>query len=140
MSDDRLESLSTRIKEGALLAFSLVEPSDLEGLLDGRDSPEFEQKWLDVFESVDCRAGELDEAQTAAVDALREVSYKAAFSVSENPDFAAFVCDDFELIGLALILGINDPWLNGLWLSYRDNRFPSGQVDDRPGTLSELLE
>ena len=140
MNDEqRLNDLAVEIRVGQQLSFAAVNRSEIDDLIDARDSTEFEERWLRTFKKIDQHASELSETQTAIIEELREASYKAAFTVSESPDFSAFVSDDFEMIGRPVVLRIHDPWLNGLWLEYKQDRFPAGNIDDVDGELSALL-
>jgi hypothetical protein len=139
-SFEGLSFLIVSINQGELLRFETFNRSNLDGQLDGRDEDTFENPWLKVFNALDGRSAEIDEQLCKQIDELREASYKAAYAAIDDGDFAAFVCDDFELIGRGIALGVSDPWLNGLWTAYKIGKFPTEKVAQTDGALRSILK
>jgi hypothetical protein len=136
-SIDLLTKITHQIRSTNLLA--TVGDSQSEHFTEMRDTPNFEERWLEAFAALNQRATEISEAELRAVDVLREAAFKAAYRNSLNPDFAAFVSDDFELIARAIVLGVDAPWINGLWLCYKNDRFPIGELAAVSGYLRDML-
>lgn len=134
-----INDLVVKIQSGQLLTFAGVDWTLVDDLINARDSEEFEERWLSAFQPIEARASELSIAEKDAIDTLREASYKAAFASSESPDIAAFVSDDMEMIARAVSFRINDPWLNGLWMEYKRDRFPNKNLEEIGGELHMML-
>lgn len=111
-------------------------PADsIDDALELRDRPEFESEWLRVDGLLESGVGEHDPTER-----LREAAFKLTYARTNHPELAGYVADDFALIGAALLSGLDDPWLNSLWVSYRDGRFPCMQLDAVSGSLQELID
>ena len=52
--------------------------------------------------------------QIATIELIREAAYKAVFNRTGNPDLAACVSDDFELMAKGICSALDDAFLNGL--------------------------
>ncbi len=93
-----------------------------DAVLDRRDAPPFDAKWMRTYEAVEG----LDVAMDAhALECLREEAYRSALSTTGNGEIAARVADDLELLARAFSAGYEDPWLRLLWECYQAGRFPS---------------
>jgi hypothetical protein len=111
-------------------------------LMEARDRPRFERDWLRVFDQlreVRERQGNHQRALGAALDGVAERGFERTLALTGDDDLAAQVSDDLLLIGDALLRGFEDPWLNALWLAYREARFPHAPLEPMPGTLGALL-
>jgi hypothetical protein len=110
---------------------------EIEEVLDGRDEPVFDAKWIQAYEKVrSCGAM----AEQSEIDQVRELSFKAVFASTGNPDIAAAVSDDLGLVMSAAILDFEDSWgVNSLWLEYKSRRIPTGSLSDRPGRLRDMI-
>lgn len=121
-----LNALRLFLDENRMNFFEDLHSDIVDEMLDSRDSHNFEKDWLQVSHEIEHREklNPLPEPTLAELDKIRETAYKAVFSVTENSDLAAYVSDDFELIGKALALNFNDEWLTRLWSTYLKGSFP----------------
>lgn len=98
----------------------------------------FEDAWMLCYHNLEQL--ELSEDEVKSINELRESAYKTTYSITDNPEIAGLVSDDFELIGKAVLRDISLPWLNGLWIQYRKNLFPAGHINACDGTISSLID
>ncbi len=138
---DPLEKLTVMIEKGRLLSPEMFGGLDIDAALDQRDSPEFDEHWMNIYNKVEeeSSAEPLGERELSRVERAAEVAYKTSFQNSESPELAGYISDDFDLIAKALLLSFNDSWLNSLLASYCDGRFPKGKLEPVPGQLSAVL-
>lgn len=108
-----------------------------ESRIEMRYESNFEKAWMRCFDQL--VAVKLNEDDNARLNELREIAFKVAYKHTDDPDLAGLVSDDFELIGKAATSGTNAPWLNSLWLAYRDKIFPAGTLTETDGDLSLLI-
>lgn len=99
---------------------------EAEDLLDYRDRPEFDSRWQLSFEGLEAERMRqpLDAAQSEVLSRIRELAFREAFSRCASADIAGYVSDDFELIALALLLGVHDDFVAELWAVYARGEFP----------------
>ena len=134
---ERLRSLVTP----DLLARCFSKQVDCDEVLDDRDLPEFEENWLRVYTQLEQMKSRspLGEGKKQLLDQVREDVYKGVFSLTEAPEVAGAVSDDFGLICTAALVDFSDDWLNALWAAYRDGTIPTSQLDPIPGSLGDLV-
>ncbi|WP_339628226.1 hypothetical protein [Gimesia maris] len=70
---------------------------------------------------------------------IREIVYLQIFNCWKPPDLAAYVSDDFGLIGDASLLDSSDSWINGLFQAYVLHNIPVGNFEKIEGKLSDLV-
>ena len=137
-----VDVLVSAIEDERMLAEAAFSTIDADALLDDRDSNElFEAQWLRVHRKLEelWKAEPIDDDQVDAVDELREVAFSAAGEASGHHELAAYVSDDFDLIGKALVLGFDDPWLNGLFLVYKNGGVGGPGIEEQSGQLRALV-
>jgi hypothetical protein len=134
-----LELMTQKIRSGQILSPAETNVPNYDDVIGERDSVEFERQWLSQFNALEQRSKDIDFNESEAINGLREAAYKAAFGVTESPDIAAFVSDDFELIGRAIALNVNDPWINGLWINYKNNNIHPNGIVGVAGDLRSLV-
>jgi hypothetical protein len=132
-----IDTLLKAIERGSLLGSGAFRNADVSTVLDGRDQSPFENEWLQAFKALDTH--KLSTEQSLDLERLRELAYKTTFGHTSSPDLAGYVSDDFELIGRAVIFGIDDPWINGLLQDYRDHRLPSASTKVTDESLNQLI-
>jgi hypothetical protein len=119
---------------------SLIEQlsiGDVSETLDGREEQSFDSQWVSAFER---RPQNLGSEEESAINALREVVFKAVFRKTGEDDLAGYASDDFELIGRALAGGTSDPFVNALWIAYAQGKFPAGDLRLVTGDLAPLVD
>lgn len=135
---DRVSKLLQKMEQGSLLPKLVLEQSDIVAALDQRDHPLFGDAWMRAFRQVEMKKGGKLDAEPR-VGRLRELAYLQAYERWQSPDLAAYISDDFGLIGDALATNYNDEWLNGLLDAYLSLKFPYGSLPERSGDLGEDL-
>lgn len=109
-----------------------VAPSDADTWLDHRDAPVFEDHWLSAH-------GSVPEVHEGWASEVRQMAYLAVYRSTENPDIAAYVSDDLDLISRFAVAGVEDQWVQGLLAVYIGGDLPSGSVAPDPRSISSLL-
>ncbi len=137
-----LKSLKTLLESNHLLSFKNLNEEIIDEMLDRRDSEDFENDWLRVFREIELREKlkSLSNNDLAELSSIREIAYKKTFSATQHSELAAYVADDFELIGKSLFLDFNDEWLNSLFLCYLQGIFPHSKLSPKPNGLELILE
>lgn len=129
--------LIQRIESGRLLSPATFN-IDLDEALDQRDQSDFDTEWVRVNNTV--QSMEIPTEGQGTLDRLREAAFKKTFGTTDNSELAGYVSDDFGLLGAALLVGVDDDWLNAMWLEYWNERFPHGTLSPVEGTLREMIE
>lgn len=122
-SQDRL--LSMIADENIIEAISIPMDSSVDQILDDRDSEEFSQRWMAVFNVVESHKDGMNESQSVLSTRIRKAAYLRAYARWKLPELAAFVSDDFGLIADAAATGVDDPWVNAMLQSYRKGVIPN---------------
>lgn len=129
--------LIQKIESGRLLSPATFN-IDLDDALDQRDQSDFDTEWVRVNDMI--QSMKIPREGRGILDTLRELAFKKTFGTTDNPELAGYVSDDFALLGVALLVGFDDDWLNAMWLEYWNERFPCGPLTLVAGTLRELIE
>lgn len=138
---DCLDTLLDRMTRSELMSLIALDEDQIGDALTLRDDPSFASSWMSSFdkvEAVKADNGILKDADHR-VTKLREAAYLQAFDRWKSPDLAAYISDDFGLVGDAIVMAYSDPWLNALFHAYLVGEFPHGTLVARPGSLTELL-
>jgi hypothetical protein len=114
----------------------IKDPLGPATLLDKRDTPEFEQEWLRVRNALTKLT---DNVEPQEVAAIRKAAYLKTFEITREPELAACVSDDFGLIAAALAIDYSDPWLTGLWMSYKAGVFPGSRISPSTEKLQAMI-
>ncbi|MEI6233957.1 MAG: hypothetical protein WCT04_12950 [Planctomycetota bacterium] len=137
-----LALLQRYLLEGRVLRSYMFGGKPLDDVLNERCLDCFDIQCQRVFRELELhtRNIEIPEDELTAVNDVREAAYRTALAFSTSPEMATAICDDFELLGASLAAGYNDPWLNGLWLSYRAGKIPQGELEMADGALEDLID
>lgn len=119
----RLPGLVADLESGQLLSDHHLARLD-ERDLERRDDPAFEERWMACHARLESVAGGLTTGARAAILQVREQAYRRTFSVTQSPDLAGYVSDDFDLIARALAAGLHDPWIEQLLARYIAGELP----------------
>lgn len=128
---DNVSAFSAQARALDLLGkVDFFRPDLADDLLDERESDSFDGEWMRVYSAVqDAEVeGEL-QTKNVTIDELREWAFKRAHGISGHAEIAAAVSDDMELIARALQANYSDEWLGALWQTYREGRFPCGDIE-----------
>jgi hypothetical protein len=102
-----------------------IKLNDINKALDHRDKETFAGKWMELFQEVEIKKESGEDADDR-VTQLREATYLQAYDRWHSPELAAYISDDFGLIGDALAIGFKHPWLTALLHAYMNRKFPMG--------------
>lgn len=123
-----LYSLLSALDEGQIIERISIPPEQgIESILKDRDSDEFSARWMESFRCIESRKTLLDSNLNEFSTKIRELAYLKAFDRWKSPDLAAYISDDFGLIGDAITVGIKEPWTERLLNCYLDGVIPSLQ-------------
>jgi hypothetical protein len=131
-----LESLLLTLERRALL-FPEFFDFDHDNALDERDADPFDSRWMKVHREL--KDIPISTEQKELLTQIRREAFLATMEATKNSDLAGYVSDDFDLLCRGIIAGSTDPWLNGVWVAYCTDEFPSGAVKDRSGNLRSLF-
>ncbi len=124
--DTQNRLLSMISDENIVEAISIRTEYSIAQILDERDSEEFSQRWMAVFNLLESHKNRMSKDQSDLSTQIREAAYLRAFARWKSPDLAACISDDFGLIADAAALGIDDPWINAMMQSYSNGAIPIG--------------
>ncbi len=135
---NNLEELKSLLTESKMLNFTEFDSEKIDAMLDSRDSSEFEEDWLKVFQKLENRPFDAKDLKT--VKNIREIAYKKTYNSTNHSELSAYVADDFEMIAKSLLADLNDEWLNALFLSYLLGLFPHSKIAPKRSGLELILE
>ena len=135
---NNLEELKSLLTESKMLNFTEFDSEKIDAMLDSRDSSEFEEDWLKVFQKLENRPFDAKDLKT--VKNIREIAYKKTYNSTNHSELSAYVADDFEMIAKSLLADLNDEWLNALFLSYLHGLFPHSKITPKRSGLELMLE
>lgn len=127
-------------KIALLINQKLFEGVDLDLVLTSRDESAFETEWLRVSQMLD--KADFSEADQQTIKQIEKAAFLRVYAVTQSKDFtelAPLISDDFGLFARALIAGIDDPWLNGLFASYKSGVIPQLGAIYEPESIKEQL-
>lgn len=121
-----IQELQSFIESGQLKTL-ISASTDWDDILDQRDRPEFESFWMRCFDKIETEwnAREVPPESAALVGNLRRDAFLSVSRATNNHEIAAYVSDDFDLIGRGLILGSNLEGCEKLWNSYQQGQIPA---------------
>jgi hypothetical protein len=125
---DKIDKLLKRLEQG-LVSKLIIPHNEINKFLDERDEPFFTEAWMKAFRQIEVIKGGKHDADPR-VSRLRELAYLQAYEQWQSPELAAYISDDFGLLGDALATGISVAWLNGLLDAYLNSKFPHGNLPE----------
>jgi hypothetical protein len=135
---DKLRKLLQKMEHASIVPNLSLKQEEIEAALDQRDDPHFAETWMNAFRQIEAKKGSKQDAEPR-IGQLREMAYLQSYERWQSPDLAAYISDDFGLIGDALATNYHNAWVNGLLHAYLSLRFPHGNVEDREGELGDEL-
>ena len=137
-----IHDLISSISAGQLISESTFDHEDLDLVLDERDEDDFDAEWPRCNDEVQAMLSEasLSEQDDEALDELAQRGFMAVSEPTDQHDIASYVSDDFRLIGEALLVGHEDPWLSGLLTEYVEGRIPHGDLTPVHTPLASVAE
>ncbi|MFB6363462.1 hypothetical protein ACFCP7_05275 [Paenibacillus elgii] len=113
------EILSTLV-DGAFLERVFNKEVDWDAELDARDEAEFAETWRSSYDKLEA----IDPSEDTVIREIRETVFKQTFQITQSPELAGYVSDDFGLIAKAFENKIDIEFVNHLWDSYMKGCFP----------------
>ncbi|MFD0713197.1 hypothetical protein [Paenibacillus sp. GCM10027626] len=94
---------------------------DWDAELDARDAIEFEAAWNSSYDKIN----EIDPSENKMIREIREFVFKQTFRITQNSELAGYTSDDFGLISKAFDNKTDIEFINNLWDSYLQGKFPN---------------
>lgn len=112
--------ISTMIRADGFFERVFQKEVDWDAELDARDSSAFDEAWNSSYKTVH----DLDPSENEIIRNIREFTFKQTFRLTQNPELAGYVSDDLGLIAKAFDSNHDHEFINSLWESYLQGRFP----------------
>lgn len=116
-----------------------LNSTEIDAYLGSREKSPFDSDWSGAYQEVEDRKNQLSETTFQEIESLneklRETVFKNIIKITDNPDLAGYISDDFGLIFDAFsISSLKKSWAFGLFDSYFHLKLPSGKVSvlERP--------
>lgn len=114
------------VDDGSLLQRKAFTNVDLEAILDDRDESFFEENWIKAYEDINerwkyCTTAD---ARKSEIDLIREFAFKKCYEYSGQPEIAAYVCDDFELMAKAAAMRYDLRFVTEMMRVYTNGGIP----------------
>jgi hypothetical protein len=121
-------------------AATLTYPS-YDTLLAARETDAFAVPWTRAYERSQAAVSQLvaDPRTKARRTAVREHVFKRVYRHTQVADLASYTSDDLDLILGYVLTAMPSPWVNALWLGYKQGIIPSGHLPETSGELTELI-
>jgi hypothetical protein len=114
------DDIRTQISDPRFLEAVFNKEVDWDAELDARDADNFADAWNASYDKV--HASGLAENQV--IEEIRESAYKQTYRITQNPDLAGYVSDDFGLMAMAFEHKIDLAFIHTLWDFYVKGAFP----------------
>lgn len=119
-----LQKLKEKIENNMMFNIDYLQNINIDEVLDLRDDPIFDEKWIKVYEELTNIS--LSDDDRIQIDEIRKAVYKKVYEITEHGDLAAYISDDFELICKAYICNYEDAWLASMASVYANTKIPYG--------------
>ena len=122
-----LDMLLQKMEQGEIILGIQMSQEDVEVMLEKRDDTIYSARWMDLFRQIGEKKAGWGPSQDAdsRVARLRESAFMQSYKRWRSPDLAAYISDDFGLIGDALVIEFTDRRVDLLLDRYPTGRFPS---------------
>jgi len=114
------------VNGGEFLENVFAQHVDWDAALDARDAPDFDTAWTSSYEEISAACP----PESSIVRDIRESAFKKVYAITKSADLAAYVSDDMGLIALAADNQLNIEFVDALWKTYTQGRFPGGVSQD----------
>ena len=122
----------TTILNKLLISLDGIDEDFIDELLDSRDSDPFDSNWVEAYEILKQNNKNINANDKNEVDKFLEEIRKDVFiktmKASQSSDLAAYVSDDFEMIGAALILEFSNSFIASMLNSYALGIVPDNSI------------
>ena len=113
--------IRAQISDHSFLETIFQKEVDWDTELDARDADGFTEAWTASYDQVNAIA----DAEDTIIAEIRESVFKQVFRLTQNPDLAGYVSDDFGLVAMAFENKMDLAFITALWESYTKGIFPS---------------
>jgi len=114
------------VNGGEFLENVFAQHVDWDAALDARDALDFDTAWTSSYEEISAACP----PESSIVRDIRESAFKKVYAITKSADLAAYVSDDMGLIALAADNQLNIEFVDALWKTYTQGRFPGGVSQD----------
>jgi hypothetical protein len=135
----KLEKLKELLLKGILLSNEIFKIDDIDVILDERDMDIFDSEWMRVYNVIKLKKTLITTEIDELIEKIREISYKIVYDKTKSSDLAGYISDDFGIIAEALILDVNDEWLNAMAFEYTKNRIPRNSLNPLNGKIDKII-
>ena len=122
----------TTILNKLIISLDGIDEDFIDELLDSRDSDPFDSNWVEAYEILKQNNKNINANDKNEVDKFLEEIRKDVFiktmKASQSSDLAAYVSDDFEMIGAALILEFSNSFIASMLNSYALGIVPDNSI------------
>ncbi len=130
-----INTLSFLLGTQAPKATTFLAPYGFEEALRLRESSVFERQWSEAL-AVLRRGGRYVEEE---FDDIQDEVLRAATRSTGSAEVAGYVSDDVWILLHGIHADSRDPWLNALYSTYAELRFPTGELIPVEGSLREIV-
>ncbi|GLI04603.1 hypothetical protein YDYSG_06330 [Paenibacillus tyrfis] len=106
--------------DGTFIERVFSKDVDWDAELDARDEAEFAEAWSSSYDKLEA----MHPSEDAVIREIRETVFKQTFRITQSPELAGYVSDDFGLMAKAFDHKIDIEFVNNLWDSYTKGSFP----------------
>ena len=125
----------TSILDKIILSLGNLDEEAVYEILDSRETDPFDSNWVEAYESLKQHLENFNENEKKELDEFLKEIRKEAFiktiKASQSSDLAAYVSDDFEMIGTALILEFSNSFMASMLNSYDSGIVPDNLIKEK---------
>ena len=124
MKNMKTTEIKNIIQNELPLILGRLSDETIDNILVERDDNFFSEQWMQAYNEVEKQKKQQGVPSTYNED-IRKIVFNMVLEITNNDDLAAYISDDFGLIGDAEKVDINNNWINVLWQSYKKGEIPS---------------
>lgn len=117
------EKIKKFIDENLVIILLNYTEDKLDEILDIRDENLFSSKWMLIYDELKS-ISDKNNVDKSYSDEMRELAFKKVFNQTNNSDLSSYISDDIGMVIDALTINYQNPWLNSLWLEYKNGNIP----------------
>ncbi len=128
MVSHSLDDILNLLRSGKLINTAFFRELDCVFALDDRDADApFESEWLRLSDEIDDEFSHLNPSGAAlkTVTEIMKTAFDQVLEATDDFDVAAYASDDFELFAKSVLIEYEDPFLDQIFATYADGKFPS---------------
>lgn len=125
----------TSILDEIIISLGNLDEEAVYEILDSRETDPFDSNWVEAYEDLKQHLENFNENEKKELDEFLKEIRKEAFiktiKASQSSDLAAYVSDDFEMIGTALILEFSNSFIASMLNSYDLGIVPDNLIKEK---------